>query len=141
MKGDMAIGKYLKNLGGRKTVLLLAAVGVLLLILGAGLTKGKPAEAEIDPTEAYLSSLTASLTSLCSEIEGVGTATVVITLAEGERKEYSGSKLLSTEMPRVEGVAVVCAGGGDPNVRAELTELLTSLLGIGSHRVHISRRK
>jgi stage III sporulation protein AG len=65
----------------------------------------------------------------------------VITLAEGERKEYSGSKLLSTEMPRVEGVAVVCAGGGDPNVRAELTELLTSLLGIGSHRVHISRRK
>ena len=42
---------------------------------------------------------------------------------------------------RIVGAAVVCEGGDDPRVRAEITRLLCAALGIGANRVYVSAAK
>ncbi len=48
--------------------------------------------------------------------------------------------VVSIKSPDVLGVAVVCEGGGSAVIRAEITQLVTSLFGIGSDRVYVGAR-
>ena len=113
----------------------------MCLLLG-GLSLGGRGEGakKTDADEAYRLQLEERLTELLRRVEGVGDPEVMVTLERGEEHRYSGSKLLSSEPPRVLGVAVVCRGGGRDDLRAELTELLSALLGIGKHRIHVSEK-
>lgn len=48
--------------------------------------------------------------------------------------------LVTTTMaPRVQGVVIVCAGGGDPVVQRSLTQAITAVLNIGSNRIAVSK--
>ena len=48
--------------------------------------------------------------------------------------------LLTTRLPpRVQGVVVVCQGGGDPEVAARITEAVTAALGVGPSRISVSK--
>ena len=126
---------------GALPVLLLCGLGILLLLSGGGLFgSGKKTSETTDPA-AYRTSLERELSTLCAEVKGVGRVTVMITLAEGERTTYSGSKVSSVTPPAVLGAAVVCDGGGDPAVQADLTRLVSSLLGIGTNRVTVTQRR
>ena len=127
---------------GGLPVLLLALAGILLLFSGGGLfgVGSKKEEAETDPT-AYRIALENELAALCSEVKGVGRVSVMITLKEGERTDYAGSKVSSVSPPSVLGAAIVCDGGGDAETRAELTRLVSGLLGIGSNRVTVAERR
>ena len=127
---------------GGLPVLLLALAGILLLFSGSGLfgAGSKKEEAETDPT-AYRIALENELAALCSEVKGVGRVSVMITLKEGERTDYAGSKVSSVSPPSVLGAAIVCDGGGDAETRAELTRLVSGLLGIGSNRVTVAERR
>ena len=123
-------------------ILLLLSAGVLLLFSGGGLfgVRSEKTDTGSDPA-AYRLALERELASLCAEVKGVGRVSVMITLAEGERTAYSGSKVSSVTPPAVLGAAIVCDGGGDPAVKAELTRLVSALLGIGSNRVTVSERR
>ena len=127
---------------GGLPVLLLALAGILLLFSGGGLfgAGSKKEEAVTDPT-AYRIALENELAALCSEVKGVGRVSVMITLKEGERTDYAGSKVSSVSPPSVLGAAIVCDGGGDAETRAELTRLVSGLLGIGSNRVTVAERR
>lgn len=81
------------------------------------------------------------LSELCSSIDGVGKCRVKITFETGEENLYRGSALIETKPPRVLGVSVVCQGGERASVRQELTELFSSLFGIGTNRIKISKLK
>ena len=130
-----------ERFGGLPVILLLAA-GLLLLFSGGGLfgARNETTEPGNDPA-AYRLALERELSTLCAEVKGVGRVSVMITLAEGERTAYSGSKVSSVTPPAVLGAAIVCDGGGDPTVKAELTRLVSALLGIGSNRVTVSERR
>ena len=130
-----------ERFGGLPVILLLAA-GILLLVSGGGLfgARNQKTDAGTDPA-AYRLALERELSTLCAEVKGVGRVSVMITLAEGERTAYSGSKVSSVTPPAVLGAAIVCDGGGDPTVNAELTRLVSALLGIGSNRVTVSERR
>ena len=65
----------------------------------------------------------------------------MITLSEGERTTYSGGKVASVKPPAVLGAALVCDGGGDPAIKAELTNIATALLGVGANRVTVTERR
>ena len=133
---------YLKGLRRKPLLIALALLGILLLLLGGLGARGKEsAESGEEGDAAYLAALEDELEALLREVRGVGRVEVMVTLERGEKRSYSGSKLLSSEMPAVGGVAVVCAGGGRAEVRAEITSLLSSLLGIGTHRIHISEKR
>ena len=122
--------------------LLLAAAGIFLLLSGNGLfSPGEKKTAAGEDPAAYRASLERELSTLCAEIRGVGRVSVMITLADGERTTYSGSKVASVTPPAVLGAALVCDGGGDAEVKAELTRLVSALLGIGANRVTVSERR
>ena len=155
MADEKMLTKYLKNLKGKGMLLLLGTLGVLLLIFGGGMESGnKSALPDIgEQTEAYRASLEKELTALCEQVAGVGEVTLMLTLEGSEKAVYAQDSnqngtidyvvssgeglLLYREYPAVTGVAVVCAGGGDPAVQRELTDLLAALLGIGTNRISV----
>ena len=127
---------------GGLPVLLLALAGLLLLLSGGGLFGGNnKKEDSASAPAAYRLSLENELASLCAEVRGVGRVSVMITLKEGERTDYVGSKVASVSPPSVLGAAIVCDGGGDAETRAELTKLVSGLLGIGANRVTVAERR
>ncbi|MBR6789345.1 MAG: hypothetical protein IKM31_00600 [Oscillospiraceae bacterium] len=54
-------------------------------------------------------------------------------------KDGRSAVLVSFYEPGIRGVAVICEGGDDPDVRARVTETVTTLLHISSARVSVSR--
>ena len=133
--------RFAERFGGFP-VLLLALAGILLLLSGSGLfgARTEKSAGGTDPAASRLA-LESELASLCAEVRGVGRVTVMITLKEGERTTYAGSKTASVSPPTVLGAAIVCDGGGDAEVKAELTRLTCSLLGIGANRVTVAERR
>ena len=126
---------------GGLPVLLLALAGILLLLSGGGLFGGSKKEETATDPAAYRLALERELASLCAEVKGVGRVSVMITLKEGERTEYAGSKVSSVSPPSVLGAAIVCDGGGDAETRAALTRLVSGLLGIGTNRITVAERR
>lgn len=116
-------------------------------------------------TEAeYTARLEQELQQMISQIEGAGETAVMITLegsretiyAQSEknggeggsresspvlRKASSGEEALveMTWEPEIRGVAVVCQGGADITVAARVTELVSVVLGVPSHRISIAK--
>ncbi len=108
---------FLAFLGERKnagwlvlTVLALLTV-VVITVLGA---EGG------DATD----SLSLEVEGLCSSVEGVGECRVMLSFGDGGE---------------VLAVAVICEGGDSVGVRYRLTELLSSLYGISTHRICIEK--
>lgn len=138
--------KRLKSLWkGKRWVLILVAVGILLLLLS-----GQNASKETKTTtpdagfaEAYRQSLTEELQALCNRVSGVADVSILLTLEGTEQAEYasgrysSDSTLEGYTMPKVTGVAVVCRGGNVPERQAELVSLVRAALGIPASRIHV----
>ncbi len=137
----------------KKLLLLVGLLGLLLLLFGAFGGKTEKAKSGLPDAEEYKERLEASLTALCEQVSGVGTAQVLITLANTETAVYEknenasggslatagGSAVLSTySFPKVAGVAVVCEGGGRADVKRELTSLLCAALSLDSHCVYVA---
>lgn len=137
---------------GKWSLLLLLLLGLGLLLIG-GLGGGREATDDVADTEAYRARLTAEVETLLAAVRGVGEVRVLLTLEAGESRVYAEGAtggtltaggeaiLVESRPPRVLGVAVVCTGGGDPAVREEITALLASSLGIGTHKVKVSAKK
>jgi stage III sporulation protein AG len=144
-------------LKGKRWLLLLGALGLCLLLLGGGVGSTKTQSASpVADAEAYRVGLEASVKALCEAVDGVGEATVLITLSETECAVYEKNKTASGEsvassggdallvgykMPSLAGVAVVCDGGGSVTVQNELTSLLSAALSLPSTRIHIAPSK
>lgn len=105
------------------------------------------------------------LENIISKIDGVGNVSVMITYnssgeniyAQNSKSENNGDKksvnseivlyespdgndeglIVSVKNPDISGVAVVCDGGNSMKIKAEITELVTRLFGIGADRVYV----
>ena len=88
---------------------LAAALAVMLFLLPSGENETKESPEE-------------ELTEICSSLSGVGRCRAVICYGEG------GS---------VSAVAVLCEGADSVFVRERITELITSLYGIGANRIAV----
>ena len=122
MRSDRDFLAFLKDfLRGKRLAMLLL---VVLVIIGVTVIGNRDyTEANINETEP--SDEGAELERLLSKIDGVGECHVTVVL-DGEE-----------DATRVYSVAVVCDGGDSVRVRAAVTELVTSLYGIGANRVSI----
>ena len=129
---------FLKKTPGILRMGAVILLGILLLAFASSGTKNERAENEND-LEAYGAAMEERLEALCSQVEGVGRAEVMLTFESGAQAEYQGSTQIGTRPPRVLGVTVLCTGGGDVKIRSELTEMLSSLLGIGAGRISVLR--
>ncbi len=143
---------------------LLIILGVLALVICLiFLSEGENKTVGYDYGSTVLE-LEERVAALCGEMYGVSSVSVMITLdTVGETKyaqnsqvnkdasnvstryEYvsdSGGLLPVAEVtPRVRGVAVVCRGGGNPDIQLKLTELLSALFDIPSSSVSVAEGK
>lgn len=115
-------------------ILILLSVGLLLVALSS---VNKTEVTDSADLSEYKEELEERLERLCSEVDGVGRCTVMVTFSRGEENTYKGSKLTESRPPEVLGVTVVCDGGDNATVRARLTEMLSALFGIGSNRIAV----
>lgn len=144
----------------RKIITILGVgIGILLLTIGAVNT----GESETDKTEYtiryYTEELEERIRELCTSINGVSEATVLLTLENGTEYVYAQNQesdgrawdyvivssnegeeaVLVTEIfPQVRGVAVVCTGGNTALVQQTIVKLLSASLGVPSNRIHVA---
>ena len=152
-------------------VILAAAVGVFLLVWGSGGSSDGSRGANADTQREmssydeahYEEELVRKIEEICKEVRGAGRVKVAITLdgsfkaiyaqnvADGGsvRREYllvgSGSSakalLLGYSPPEILGVAIVCDGGSNDVVRAEMISLVSSLLDIPTNKIYVAGAK
>ena len=144
----------IKNKKGTFLIVAGIILGILLLLTE---TTSNPHPQNLltttETAEEYVDNLEKKLEELINKINGVSDAKVLITLKSGCEYVYASDSTAENEkhvivedglvcvkeyMPTIEGVAVVCTGGNSPAVKAKITELLRSVLGIYSTRVYIT---
>jgi len=137
--------------------LAIGAVGIVLLAFGG--VKSNESEKttfRAEDAELYRANITEAVEALCESVDGVGDATVFLTLAETECALYEKNKstsgesvamqsgdalLLGYSMPKIAGVAVVCEGGASSEVQRELTGLLSASLSLSTTKIYIAPSK
>lgn len=126
----------------RLTMIILAALGILLLLVSAPSSKSGGSEAETaDSLSEYKKNLEAELSELCSSVKGAGRCRVKVSFSEGERAEYRGSNKIAETPPRVLGITVVAEGADRADVKAALTECMCAMFDIGANRVAVLEMK
>ena len=98
-------------------------VGVLLLAVLLIFYDGKETERDETTDEERL-------VTLISSVEGAGECRVTVVYRESQTQN---------DTREVFAVAVVCEGGDNVNVRARITELVTTLYGVGANRVSVMK--
>ena len=152
-----AIVGYIK---GRKSIwaaIILIVIGIAIMMFGSG---NSAKQTDYGGPED-VSALEERVKVLCQQINGVGNASVMITLdttgeqvyakntrvfGNGENTESlyeyvtasGGLVPIEARLSKIRGIAVVCGGGADPGVRLTLTELLCSLFDIPASAVYIA---
>lgn len=154
-ESGFGIGSILRYLADKKTLGAAAVIlilGVLLMLFGHFDKDDSVAEDERYSTDA----LEKKVETLCEGVAGVGRVRVMITVDTVSEKLYAKNSQHSAELSRTEyvtttgglmptgeramtvrGVAVVCGGGDDMEVRLKLTELICALFDIGADCVSV----
>ncbi len=150
----------------KRRVQLLAAVGMAGLLLLA-VSEWLPAETAAEPLPAesqdadYAAQLEQQMAELLGTVEGAGTVRVMVTVSHREKTVYAADTesradgsaastpvlvngntagLIETVYaPEVLGVAVVCTGGDDPTVQADITALVQALTDVGTHHITVAK--
>lgn len=150
---------------GPRWLLGLGLVGILLIAVSelfpAGDGKTSPAgETATVTAQAAEQALEERIRRLLSAVEGVGSCQVMVTLERDAQTVYAADTLeggeqvlvveteagpvglpLTTLLPSVKGVAVVCDGGGNPAVCQRVTELVATAFHISQRRVYVAPQK
>lgn len=160
--GVFTLRSLLEKQNRTKLAVVLGTAAMILLLselLPTNAVKA-PVLAPADET-AYREQLEEQLQELIEQIDGAGTTTVMITLESGEKTVYAtdtqsgqtqsqethvlledGTALAQTiYLPQVCGAAVVCDGGGDIRVAAQITELVRALLDLSANRIVVAQRR
>ena len=126
----------------RKIILLLLLVlaGVALIMLSSLADGEQVGDGELTLAE-YKATLEEELADVCSRVGGVGRCRVVLTFERGEENVYKGSLLEEQRPPKVMGVSIVCEGGSDASVKVALSDMMSSLFGIGRNRISVLEMK
>lgn len=158
------LDKLKSSRGGTTLAVGLAMLGMLLILLSE-LWPEPQAAGTAQPADSgcfaeYQAQLEQRLGALIQEMEGAGRTVVMVTLENGEETIYAldtqsgqtqsqqthvlledGTALSQTVyLPQVRGVAVVCDGGGDIRVAAQITEMVSALLDLPTNRICVEKR-
>lgn len=149
------------------TYIILAVCAVLLLIIINGLDSGQDKKTEPKLPESsvmqendFCTELKKQLEEIVSEIDGVGKVKIMITVSGTSTQEYQtdieknsdqekkktvvlGNKealVKGTLNPQIEGVLVVCDGGGNIRVQEKVINAVSTVLNISSSKVYVTNR-
>ncbi|MCD7945557.1 MAG: stage III sporulation protein AG [Clostridiales bacterium] len=163
MRPKWDVEKAKKLLKRYQYVLLVLGLGVVLMLWPSGENTGDTAETEIAVQTADTSlddtvaDLERRMAQALSRMQGVGETTVVLTVKSGtklvlatdedgdERETVivsAGSSQQETVTvqeiaPQLQGALVVCAGGGDPEVKLRVLQAVEALTGLSANQISI----
>ena len=120
---------------------------------------------ETTTLEEYKKAREEELEELLQKVDGVGAAEVLITLkgsnekvtlkdntSRGESNEEktvlvenadrdSARYIVQEREPEIEGIVIVCQGGYDSVIKREITDAVSALFSIESHKIKVMKRK
>ena len=129
---------------------ILVIVGILLIIISSIDCSSKKEDENIDSL-SYVASLEKKIEGFLKKIDGIKDAKVIISLDSTNETIYAqnennlsyilsnnGEPIIITEIyPTIRGVAVACTNGDNDYIKMQITELLSSYLGISTNRIKI----
>lgn len=144
-------------------------LGIALILLSEiPAFSAEKSTAEITQGEYYRADLEKQTEKLISQVKGAGKVSVMLTYESNEEQVFAKDKEENTSSekdkkiaekhivvdsggdekgltvkviyPKIRGVAVVCSGGDDPEVKRQISALLSALFDIGANRISIARR-
>ena len=125
-------------------------------------------ESKISETQ-YEQKLEKRLVEIISQVDGAGKVKVMVKTKGADEEEYLKNKTVqsdangsskseyeyiivnegsdekcvsvTTNYPKIEGVIVVCQGGGNSTIKNEITNAVASLLGISAYNISVLQMK
>ena len=116
-------------------------LGAVLIVIGSLFGKGTSNEYK---TKNNVEDLEKNLEAFILNVEGISNVDVIISMEaySDTVPTYSiGSNNDTVVYSKVIGVCVACTGGNDDRIKKEVTEIVSSYLGIGSNKVKITSIK
>lgn len=170
MKGKIDFAKLQNQLGKYKYVAIILCLGVVLMLWPTRSQEDTQNQAETqsarqtDLQNFDLEELERRMETALSEINGVGEATVVLTLrssgedvlaqdtSEGSTSDRetviistgSGTEeavSVKTIYPEFQGALVICDGAGNAGVKLEVLQAVSAITGLSSDQISICQRK
>jgi stage III sporulation protein AG len=153
----------IKEIKGVIWIVIALVLGICFIIAGGIVQKRKnelPSAKEVFSYSDYEKNIEERVAGIVSKVGGVYDVCVMVTLDsalnysyaendKGNSSEYvtvrdkdgnESGVLISENTPKIRGVAVVCGGGEDPNIRLEITKLVSALLNIPQNKVYVGGR-
>ena len=141
--------------GFRRGAVIVGAVLIALLFFSTLLPEAETETLPADNADAAEERLERRLEQLLSEIDGVISPAVMITLDSTTQRVYArdesageSSVVLagggrtpveeSTRLPEVRGAAVVCGGAQDPLIKEKVVNTVAGVLDISSSRIYVT---
>jgi hypothetical protein len=140
----------LKKYKSKIIIAIFAIVGILLILLGSIGFKDSKTNNSFS-VSSYTNEIEKKLESFLKNVDGIDRVDVIVTLDISNEKVYAknegayeyifssnGDPISIAEIyPYVRGVGVACTNGQNDYVKKELTELISSYLGISTNRIKI----
>ena len=148
------------NISKKNLIYILGVMGILLIFISS-LPKNNTAPAMAEDEMDYCRGIEEKLEKILPDIASVGKVSVMVTAKNYGRITLAKDKTNDTEQtvilnlkgggenglvleetyPAIQGVIIVAEGGRNDRVKEELTQAVSALLGVDSHRIKIFERK
>ncbi len=128
-----------------KTILILASVVlvIILFLFGRSSKDENPSIStyQASDTQKYREVLSEEILTMVESVSGTGRAKILLTLDSSYEYIYLDDEetLRKVLEPQIRGVVVTCEGGDSAKVRQEITDLLTTALGIPGTKVCVKK--
>lgn len=149
-----------------KILMLVGIFGIIIILLSEYIPHTTPIKKTNDNYISYVDNLEQKTEYIISSINGVGKCNVMITIKNTKESVYAKNNdssssdssystsseyvfydgtngdepvLIKEFMPEIQGVVVVCQGGDNPVIQSQIVNAISSLYGISSTKISISR--
>ena len=160
--------KYIKGQKSTVLIVILVLIGLLLIIIPNNSSKQSKKIDNEARLSQYSKSIEQKIRDMCSNVNGISNVNVTVYFDSGfetiyaynEESKSSSSGVNSEKkyvtigsgndesmvcivekMPNICGVAIVCKGGGNPNLASEVINLISSAFGVPKNKIYVAEGK
>ncbi len=146
MNGILSLKELKELLRNEKSlkIILIAGLFLIVMIAFSGFSSGKTEGNDkmffdYNRQSEYEQALEKKLSSVLSEINGIGNIDIMITLDTSEENRFDDKEdeLVCVRTPSVRGVIVVCDGGDNIIIREKIISAVSGAFGISTTRVSV----
>lgn len=129
-----------------RNVFIVIAIVALIMIFAISMFDGESSDSQVSrelTADNYQNVLETELEAMVENVSGAGESKIMLTLDNSYEYVYldDGETLRKINEPEIRGVVVACEGGESAVVKEEVCKLLTTVLGVSSTKVYITKLK